>query len=80
VHGVLLDLSQEEMKKLANIEQGYDLRSVVAVDAEGTSYAAKAFISNWSVRLFQETVPTEDYIEKLREGARHHNLPTEYQV
>jgi hypothetical protein len=77
---VLLDLSQEEMALLANIEQGYDVHSVVAIDAAGKSYAAKTFMSNWSVRLFQETLPTLDYIEKLREGARIHELPAEYQV
>lgn len=76
----MLDLSQEEMKSLANTEQGYDVRSVVVTDAEGKRYAAKVFMSNWSVRLFQETVPTQDYIGKLQEGARIHELPAEYQV
>lgn len=80
VHGVVLDLSEDEMKVLADIETGYNVREVIVTGDEGQRYVAKAFVSNWSVRLFQETVPTEDYIGKLREGAQFHKLPEEYQA
>lgn len=80
VHGVLLDLSQEEMDSLADIEKGYDVNTVVVTDPEGQRYEAKVFQSNWSVRLFEEGAPSQDYIGKLREGAEVHELPTEYQV
>jgi hypothetical protein len=80
VHGVMLDLSQEEMQTLANTEAGYDVRDVVVTGTGGKRYAAKTFMSNWSVRLFEETSPTQDYIGKLQEGARIHELPAEYQV
>lgn len=80
VHGVVLDLTQEEMKSLAAIETGYDMRKVIVTGADGNQYAAKAFMSNWSVRLFNETLPTQDYIGKLQEGAQVHDLPADYQV
>jgi hypothetical protein len=80
VHGVLLDLSKDEMKALAMIEGGYDVLDVTVNGPDGQRFKAKAFTSNWSVKLFRETRPTHDYIKKLREGAEIHNLPTTYQV
>lgn len=80
VYGVVLDLTQEEMKSLANTEQGYDVVPVVVTGPDGRRFSCKAFSSNWSVRLFQETLPTEDYIGKLQEGSKIHELPAEYQV
>lgn len=80
VYGVVLDLTQEEMKSLANTEQGYDVVPVVVTGPDGRRFSCKAFSSNWSVRLFQETLPTEDYIGKLQEGSKIHELPAEYQA
>eukprot|EP00892_Ulva_mutabilis_P009562 jgi/Ulvmu1/6979/UM033_0037.1 len=79
VHGVVLDISEAEMRRLAGIEGGYDVKDVVVTTGDGTRYRAKAFITNWSVRLFDEGLPTHDYIGKLRAGAEHHSLPAEYQ-
>lgn len=80
VHGVVMDLSTEEMKRLAAMEGGYDLKDVVVASPDGTRYHSKAFTTNWSVRLFEESAPTHDYIGKLRSGAEHHSLPNQYQV
>lgn len=80
VHGVVLDLSEEEMKRLAAIEGGYDIKDVLVTGDDGTRYRSKAFVTNWSVRLFDEGKPTHDYIGKLRTGAQQHSLPPEYQV
>ena len=56
------------------------VRTVVVTDPAGVRYPCKAFTSNWSVRLFKETMPTEDYIGKLQEGSRVHELSEEYQA
>lgn len=80
VHGVVMDLSNDEMKRLTAMEAGYDVKDVVVTSLDGTRYHSKAFTSNWSVRLFEESAPTHDYIGKLLSGAEYHSLPTQYQV
>lgn len=79
VHGVVMDLSNDEMKRLTAMEGGYDVKDVVVTSPDGTRYHSKAFTTNWSVRLFKDTAPTHDYIGKLRSGADHHSLPAQYQ-
>lgn len=80
VQGVVLDLSQEDMDRLTVTEGGYDVKDIVVTGPDQTSYRAKVFITNWSVKLFTESAPTHDYIGKLRAGAQEHNLPARYQV
>jgi gamma-glutamylcyclotransferase (GGCT)/AIG2-like uncharacterized protein YtfP len=80
VHGVILELSNKEMDFLDTIEGGYDLREVSVSTSDGEVYQAKAFISNWSTTLFDETRPTKDYITKIRDGALANGLPQEYQA
>lgn len=75
-----MDLSEAEMKRLSAMELGYDVRDVIVTAADGTGYRSKAFITEWSVRLFEESAPTHDYIGKLRAGAEQFNLPSKYQV
>jgi hypothetical protein len=77
---VVLDLSDEEMGRLSLIESGYDVREVSVYAADGHTYMAKAFVANWSVRLFAEQSPTHDYIGKIRRGAMDYGLSAEYQV
>jgi hypothetical protein len=80
VEGVLHDISVEEMRKLNFIEGGYDVRKVFVSTAENEMAEAQAFMSNWSVRLFEEAKPTAQYIGKIRAGAEAFNFSPEYQV
>ena len=80
VEGVVHDLSREEFKRLQQTEGGYDVRDVFVSTAPGETTVAQAFVTNWSVRLFKETLPTKTYIGKLRTGASEFGLSAEYQV
>ena len=80
VSGVLYDLSSEEMWALSVMETGYDVREIQVETAGGDVYEAKAFVSSWSLRLFDEAPPSKRYLSIMREGAQHYGLPSEYQV
>jgi hypothetical protein len=80
VEGVLHDISAEEMRKLTLNEGGYDVGKVLVTTAEKEIVEAQAFMSNWSVRLFEETKPTALYISKIRAGADAFNFSPDYQV
>jgi hypothetical protein len=80
VEGVLHDLSEREMRRLAFTEGGYDVRDVLVETADDVTVQAKAFKSNWTVRLFHETQPTRLYIRKICSGAADFGLSAAYQV
>ena len=80
VQGVIHDLSDAEMRSLALTETGYDVRDVLVDTGDGVTVLARAFFSNWSVRLFRETLPTKLYIGKICSGAADFGLTDEYQV
>ena len=77
---MLHDLSAAEMRLLAATEGGYDVRPVLVSTGGGDTAEARAFFSNWSVRLFAETRPTALYIGKIRRGAEEFGLSAAYQV
>ena len=80
MQGVLHELPTAEMRTLSFIEGGYDVRDVLVECGDSSVAQAKAFMINWSARLFEESVPTKDYIRKLRSGAADFGLSDEYQV
>ena len=80
VAGVLYELSTAEMWALAAMEAGYDVETVRVDAGSGVAYEAQAFVTNWSLRLFDEAPPSQRYIGLIREGAEHHRLPAEYRV
>lgn len=80
VCGLVMDLSKADMDRLSMMEAGYGVKDVHVTDADGTQWSCKAFVTDWSVRLFEEGLPTHDYIGKLRSGAEAFDLPAHYQV
>lgn len=80
VHGVVLEISSQDMERLGDREQGYMVQDVAVLAETGDLYISKAFMSHISWRLPQEVRPPAEYLNSLQQGARLHNLPMEYQA
>jgi gamma-glutamylcyclotransferase (GGCT)/AIG2-like uncharacterized protein YtfP len=80
VHGALLRLRQEQMRRLSGFEGGYCTEEVEVVTYKGDRVRAVTFITKPAF-LIQEGLPTTDvYKAKLCAGARHLSLEPEYVV
>jgi hypothetical protein len=76
VWGVLFDLSEDEIERLARFESGYSRRTlpVVAGEAAG-ELKAETFVARTDQ---PDLLPTRTYLQTILEGAREHELPEDY--
>ena len=77
-HGVLYELKQADMRKLATRESGYSLGSTQVTLYSGDRLVALMFTSQSLLRLPASVPPQQRYLELLLEGAQSHALATEY--
>jgi hypothetical protein len=77
-HGVLYELHQADMRKLASRESGYSLGSTQVTLYSGDRLVALMFTSQSLLRLPASVPPQQRYLELLLEGAQSHALAAEY--
>jgi hypothetical protein len=80
VHGVALEMSDEELARLTRSEGGMRFYRSVMVDIEtyeGQRLTAVAFVAREEL-VRDEVPPSIRYLRLLREGARHHDLAPDY--
>lgn len=80
VHGVVLDITVEELAAILSTQNGYALQDVAVLAETGDVYISKTLMSLPGYRLPQEAQPMAEYMAKIRQGAQFHNLPAPYQV
>lgn len=80
VHGVVLDITVEELAAILSTQTGYALQDVAVLAETGDVYISKTLMSLPGYRLPQEAQPMAEYMAKIRQGAQFHNLPAAYQV
>jgi hypothetical protein len=80
VHGVLYQISKEDLQKLAKKEGGYQLIDIEVETYDGWRATARTFVSGPLAQLQAEVVPTERYMKQLREGAAQNYLDPLYQA
>jgi len=78
VHGVLYELTGEQLQRLAGFERGYrcEVRVVVRL-ATGERIAAVAFEADPEVPRWP---PSQAYLEHYRCGMIEHELPEDYRM
>ena len=79
VHGVIYELREQDLAKVAKVETGYGLLSVEVQTYAGVKCCAMAFISRPSLRLKQSVAPSRRYLDLMQTGAAAHGLDISYQ-
>ncbi len=74
VHGVVYQLRDEDLRRLARREGGYQLAELEVETYDGWRARALAFVSSPLAQLSAEVAPTERYLKLLRDGAADHRL------
>lgn len=77
VLGVLYGLSDEQLKTLDGIENGY-VRIPLSIEVEGKATEVQTYVA-LEERINNDLLPTAEYLGYLIDGAVEHNFPTEYQ-
>ena len=79
VHGVLYELREQDLAKVAKVETGYGLLRVEVQTYAGVKCSAMAFISRPSLRLKQSVAPSKRYLNLMQTGAVANRLDASYQ-
>ena len=75
VWGICFELDTDGFENLRNYEKGYEeLEVTVYNENQEILFTAKTFISN----KICDKLPTENYLNKIIEGAKQHKLPKSY--
>jgi gamma-glutamylcyclotransferase (GGCT)/AIG2-like uncharacterized protein YtfP len=75
VWGVCYELDSEGFNNLKECEKGYNEQEILVFDENRKMLLiAKTFISN----KICDKLPTKDYMDKIIEGAKQHELPEDY--
>jgi len=78
VWGVLFELSEEEFQRLARFEAGYSRKTIeVACGEPAARFSAETFVAKPDG---SELLPTSQYLQIILDGAREHELQTDYQA
>eukprot|EP00242_Pyramimonas_sp_CCMP2087_P018389 CAMPEP_0198202910 /NCGR_PEP_ID=MMETSP1445-20131203/6138_1 /TAXON_ID=36898 /ORGANISM="Pyramimonas sp., Strain CCMP2087" /LENGTH=206 /DNA_ID=CAMNT_0043874055 /DNA_START=244 /DNA_END=861 /DNA_ORIENTATION=- len=77
-HGVLLRLSNADMKRMGTFEGGYDIKQEEVITYGGKTVRAAVFVTKPSLKLQQSLPPMSQYLRKLQSGARFLELDQEY--
>jgi gamma-glutamylcyclotransferase (GGCT)/AIG2-like uncharacterized protein YtfP len=86
VHGVVYELSEEDWRKVQEAELGYRVKRVrlETYDKGEQPVEALTFVSEEDVKILSKDPsslrPLTRYAELLREGARYHELDSDWQV
>ena len=79
LHGVLYELSEQDMAKIAKVETGYRLLGLEVQTYAGVNCCALAFVSRPSLRLKKSVAPSKRYLKLLQTGAADQRLDASYQ-
>jgi hypothetical protein len=82
VHGVAIQMSDEELARLTRSEGGTRFYRSVSVEVDtydGERIAATVFVAREDI-VRDEVAPSLRYLTLLREGARHHGLEEDYRA
>jgi len=75
VWGICYELDAAGFENLRKHEKGYEKLEVAVYDEnQEVLFTAKTFISN----KICDKLPTKDYLDKIIEGAKQHELPKDY--
>lgn len=77
VLGVVYRCSPAALEKLDRYERGYERQPVVVTDEQGQALAAIAYVVK-SAQRASFGRPSDEYLELIISGARHHGLPEQY--
>lgn len=77
VLGVLYELTEDQLKKLDNIEKKY-VRVPITVDWGGVTKEVQTYVA-LEASINNELLPTAEYLGHLVDGAKDHGFPKEYQ-
>ncbi|MGH7230094.1 MAG: gamma-glutamylcyclotransferase family protein [Nitrospiraceae bacterium] len=76
VWGVIFDLSEDEIERLARFEGGYSRKTLAVVAGEAAEeLQAETFVAKADE---PDLLPTSTYLRVIIEGAREHELPADY--
>jgi hypothetical protein len=78
VHGVLYQLTPEQLQELAKYEGGYIRNELRVLHRTGASLVQGVSFEAHASLVAPGLVPTEEYVAHYEAGMREHGLPPDY--